>query len=112
MARRWATVRRILPAANQQDWRAGARQFDDREVPFSLASGRARRHDLQVADKSNDFERLVGNITEELRAQNTGFHLGLPLERIEQMARQIAVNIDYAFRIEWSPRWEGDRRPP
>jgi hypothetical protein len=63
-------------------------------------------------EELNDFTRLVGNIREELHAQNALRGLELPSELIDELAEKIAVNIDYAFEVRWSPRWEGRRKPP
>jgi hypothetical protein len=60
------------------------------------------------------FDRLTDNIREELNAQNALLALGLSTNRITDLANAIAINIDYAFEVRWSPRWEGTRRdqPP
>jgi hypothetical protein len=59
---------------------------------------------------SDEFERLVGNIREELQAQDALQDLGLAPEVLTQLAASVAANIDYAFDVRWSPRWEGKRR--
>ena len=61
-------------------------------------------------EERQNYEHLVGNVTDELRSQNALRNLDLPAALIEEVARAIAINIDYAFELRWSPRWEG--RPP
>ncbi|MBW3649589.1 MAG: hypothetical protein KY458_03385 [Actinobacteria bacterium] len=53
----------------------------------------------------DDLARLTSNIAEELRAQSALRDLGLSEVTIEEVASAIAVNIDYAFTVAWSPRW-------
>lgn len=52
-------------------------------------------------------ERLTANVLEELRAQNELLELRLNDEQLPRLAKAIAVNVDYAFDVRWSPRWEG-----
>jgi hypothetical protein len=58
--------------------------------------------------ESDDYARLVGNITDELFAQNALRDLGLADDVLRSLAESIAVNVDYAFEVRWSPRWEGN----
>ena len=58
----------------------------------------------------DEFERLTGNIHEELLVSNALQNLGLSKEQIAELAHWIAVNIDYAFEVRWAPRWEGAPR--
>jgi hypothetical protein len=57
-------------------------------------------------EQREQYDHLVETIDNELRAQNAGRDLGMSLDVIASLARAIADNIDYAFRYEWSPRWE------
>ena len=58
---------------------------------------------------SPEIARLRDNIAEELHAQLA--LLGRPISDadVEQVAYALALNLDYAFRTEWAPRWEGKR---
>jgi hypothetical protein len=60
------------------------------------------------ADDESVDERLTGNILEELRAQNALRSLGLSDDDLSGIAEAVAINVDYAFRVEWEPRWEAD----
>ena len=61
-------------------------------------------------EEEADFERLIGNIREELQAQNALRNIRLSQELIGELAECIASNLDYAFEVKWAPRWEGRRR--
>lgn len=54
------------------------------------------------------FELLRDNVRDELVVQNGMGSLGLTDEVIDRLAEQVAVNIDYAFALRWSPDWVKD----
>lgn len=53
----------------------------------------------------SDIERLEENIRDEIRAQNGTGGLDLDDATIRRLAACIAANVDYAFKIDWQPRW-------
>ena len=57
-------------------------------------------------EERETYDQLVANIDGELRAQKALRDLGWTSELIASLAQSIAINIDYAFRYQWSPRWE------
>jgi hypothetical protein len=65
--------------------------------------------EMSLGGREN-HDRLVGNVTEELQAQNALQELNLSEEIIGTLAWAIVANIEYAFDVRWSPRWEG--QPP
>jgi len=54
-------------------------------------------------------ERIIENVLTELRAQNALADLHLDDDVLQTLAWAVAVNLDYAFSIEWAPRWEKAR---
>ncbi len=65
--------------------------------------------DKQSPADLDKLTRLTENIRTELLAVNALLNVGLSPEQIDRMAWAIATNIDYAFEVRWSPRWEGRR---
>jgi hypothetical protein len=55
-------------------------------------------------EERESHDRLVGNVTEELQAQNALQELNLSAEIIGTLAWAIVANIEYAFDVRWSPR--------
>lgn len=52
----------------------------------------------------DDFDRLMGNVREELQAQNAMDGLGLSEDALDRLAEAIAVNVQYVFDVRWAPR--------
>jgi hypothetical protein len=52
-----------------------------------------------------DLNRLRLNIQEELRAQNAMRGLGLEDAVLDALGDALAITVDYAFYVKWSPRW-------
>jgi hypothetical protein len=51
--------------------------------------------------------RLRDSIDDELRTQFGMRRIDVPLDTIREIAYWVAVQLDYAYEFEWSPRWEG-----
>jgi hypothetical protein len=56
-------------------------------------------------------ERLTENILDELASCNGLMALGLDDRTLRELAKQVAVNIDYAFTVTWSPKWVKSGEP-
>jgi hypothetical protein len=59
----------------------------------------------------DNFERLTENILDELVSCNGLMALGLDDRTLRELAKQVAVNIDYAFNVTWSPNWVKSGEP-
>ena len=59
----------------------------------------------------DNFERLTENILDELVSFNGLMVLGLEDRTLRELAKQVAVNIDYAFNVTWSPKWVKSGEP-
>jgi hypothetical protein len=59
-----------------------------------------------------DIARLWDSVDEELRVQLAGRQIDLPLETIREIAYGGAVQLDYAYKLTWMPRWEGSSSLP
>ncbi|MGQ5261978.1 hypothetical protein ACTWLT_14605 [Micromonospora sp. ZYX-F-536] len=51
------------------------------------------------------FERLTENIRDEIVAMNVPLNLQLDDATLGNLAESIAINITYAFDVEWAPKW-------
>ncbi|MET8234317.1 hypothetical protein ABZS77_26955 [Micromonospora sp. NPDC005298] len=51
------------------------------------------------------FERLTANIRGEIVAMNVPMNLKLDDATLGNLAESIAINITYAFDVEWAPKW-------
>lgn len=51
------------------------------------------------------FELLRDSVRAELAVQNGMGRLGLTDKVIDRLAEAVAVNVDYAFAVRWSPDW-------
>jgi hypothetical protein len=55
--------------------------------------------------------RLRDVIAEELNVQLNMLRRPMTFDDVPAVAKWLAVQIDYAFKTEWAPRWEGKRAP-
>ena len=86
----------------------GASPFEPGRVGLlDIGLGRALHVATNPPPESQDHARLVDNITDELLAQNALRDLGLTDDVLRSIAAAVATNVDYAFDVRWSPRWEG-----
>jgi hypothetical protein len=54
-----------------------------------------------------EIAQLRDSIEDELRTQFGMRQIELSPETIQEIAYWVAVQLDYAYEFEWSPRWEG-----
>lgn len=75
-------------------------------------TGGSIRQDRRVPDiedvERRTFDLLRDNVRREVLVQNGMWSLGLSDEAVDRLADSIAVNVDYAFAIQWSPDWVKD----
>ncbi len=53
----------------------------------------------------DNFGRLIDNIHDELVVKNIMLNLDLNDQTLKILAEDVAINIDYAFDVRWSPDW-------
>ncbi|MFG1944747.1 hypothetical protein [Nonomuraea sp. NPDC048826] len=53
-------------------------------------------------------DRLIGNIRDELEAQNALQELSLDAQTLDKLAWAVAANLHYAFDVAWAPKWAHD----
>lgn len=80
-----------------------------RRLHSSEKSGTLLR--MPSAPSPDDFDRLVGNVRDELQSQNAMGGHGLTDEVLDRLASAIAVNVDYGFDVRWAPNWVKPGQP-
>ena len=58
-----------------------------------------------MSDAEKVLALLRGNVRDELAALNASLDLRLPATVLDTIADSVTANIDYAFRVQWEPRW-------
>ena len=81
----------------------------EQEPAVGAAGERATVGPVSDGAELEDLRRLRENIADELRAQLALLGRPMTSDDVEDVAQAVAVNLDYAFRTEWAPRWEGRR---
>ena len=56
-----------------------------------------------------DIARLRDSVDDELRTQFGTREIDISPEVVKEIAYWVAVQLDYAYKFEWLPRWEGRR---
>ncbi len=78
-------------------------------MPITGGSIRQYERVPEIEDvERRTFDLLRANVRAEVLVQNGMWSLGLSDETVDRLAESIAVNVDYAFSIRWSPDWVKD----